>query len=125
MQPKRIRAVEFRSPPPEYEFADGTVAQTSYLDAAGFQLLDAYEADDSNTEKLAAVLQAVAPSLTIEFIDKRVTFQDVVNLIAIGKGHADTILVALKNGVSGVVQNAAPPTPDSATTIPSHASSPA
>ena len=126
MQPRRFRAVEFRSPPPEYEFADGFVVQTSYLDASGFLLLDEYEADENNVEKLATLLQAIAPKLTTEYIDKRVTFQDIVNLIAIGKGHADVILAALKNGVSGGVAPASSSlTPASPTTTPSHASSPA
>ena len=122
---KRIRALEFRSPAPEYEFADGTVVQTRYLDATGFQVLSAYEADENNVEKLATLLREIAPDLTIEYINHRVTFQDIVNLIAIGKGHADVVLDALKNGLGGGVPETPPPTPDSATTTPSHASSPA
>jgi hypothetical protein len=123
--PRRLRAVDFRSPPPEYEFADGRVVQTRYLDAAGFVLLSEYEADEKNVERLAAVLQAIVPDLEMDYIAKRVTFQDVISLIGVGKGHADALLLALKNGVSGGEIPAPSPTPDSATTTPSHASSPA
>jgi len=124
MLPRRLRGLDFRSPPPEYEFADGTVLQTRYLENADWALYDEYEADQDSIEKLVALLTAIVPGLTPEFINSRVTFGDTVNLISIGKGHADVLAVALKNGRSDGVRQAPSPTPDSPTTTISPVSAP-
>jgi hypothetical protein len=123
--PRRLRALDFREPAPEYEFADGTIVQTRYLDAAGWTLYEVYLAKPTDADALIALVQAVAPTLTREYLDERVTLADMTALIQIGKGNAELILAQRKNGPGGATSNldAASPIPPSNMTMISPPSS--
>jgi hypothetical protein len=121
-----IRAIDLREPPPQYELANGTRIQIAYLDAAGWMLLEQYVADPGNLTALRAVVAAAAPGADMDAIDRYASEADIGHIIALAKGRSPDLIQALKNGLSGVVEAAAPPapsTPDSNPTTTSRTSS--
>jgi hypothetical protein len=63
-----------------------------------------------------AAVQYVVPELDAGYIDSRLSLEDCQRLIAIGKGNADLVRLALGNGGSGGESPAPPLTPPSSPT---------
>lgn len=121
-----LRAIDLREPPPLYELANGTRIQIAYLDAAGWALLEAWEATPADEGALRALLQAAAPTADLAVIDRYASDPDIGNIIALAKGRSPEIIQALKNGLSAdvpAVVSAPSPTPPSVPTTTSPSSS--
>lgn len=111
-----LRALDYRSPAPFFECADGRVVQTRYYDAQGWQVYEAWEREPGNAALFLAAVQFVVPELDPTYIDQRLSLEDCQRLIVIGKGNTDFLRAELKNGSGGGVIQAPPPTPASSLT---------
>jgi len=112
----KLRALDYRSPAPEFQCADGRVVQTRYYDAEGWQKYTAWEQEPNDAALFLAAVQYVVPELEATYIDQRLSLEDCQRLIVIGKGNADFLRAELKNGSGGGATQALPPTPVSSLT---------
>ena len=106
----RLRALDYRSPAPDYECADGRVVQTRYYDAEGWAKYSAWEQEPGNAALFLAAVQYVVPELDATYIDQRLSIEDCQRLIVIGKGNTECLRAEIKNGSGGGVSQALPPT---------------
>lgn len=101
-----------RKPAPFVRLPNGARFQLKYLDAAGFQLLRAFEADSGNVEKLAALLKECLPGASDADLDS-LGVQDIQRILGKAQDKLELVEAVLKNGERGDGRSLPSPQSDS------------